>query len=231
VVPAHDELCLSLARAGSAARHRFDGAGAEVGLEGDAIVDRQSGLRVPVAELGIRGRHNVGNACAAALAARLAGVPVGAVEQVLRSFRGLPHRMVLVRELDGVAYLDDSKATNVGAAVAAIDGLPAGAGRVVLVAGGKDKGGSYAPLRDRLATRGRAAVLIGEAAPLLRTALTGLDLPIEDATDMDDAVRRARSFARPGDSVLLAPACASFDMFRSYAHRGDEFQRAVKELR
>jgi UDP-N-acetylmuramoylalanine--D-glutamate ligase len=138
--------------------------------------------------------------------------------------------MVHVRDLDGVAWYDDSKATNVGAAAAALDGLADLRGKVVLVAGGKDKGGSYAPLRERMATRGRAMVLIGEAAPLIRAALAGLDLPVEEARDIDDAVRRARSFARPGDAVLLAPACASFDMFRSYAHRGDEFTRAVKEL-
>ena len=115
-------------------------------------------------------------------------------------------------------------------AVAAIDGLADTEGRLVLIAGGKDKGGSYGPLRERMAARGRGLVLIGEAAPLIREAHAGLDLPLVDARDMDEAVRRARELARPGDRVLLAPACASFDMFRSYAHRGDEFQRAVREL-
>jgi UDP-N-acetylmuramoylalanine--D-glutamate ligase len=131
-----------------------------------------------------------------------------------------------VRELDGVTWYDDSKATNVGAAAAALDGLDELEGRVVLIAGGVDKGGSYEPLRSRMLEKGRAAVLIGEAAPLIEVALAGA-VPVSRAADMDDAVARARELARPGDVVLLAPACASFDMFRSYAHRGDELQRAV----
>jgi UDP-N-acetylmuramoylalanine--D-glutamate ligase len=230
VVPGSDALCLSLARAGAAQVHTFGGADGEVRVEDGAIVDTVSGLRVPTRELGIRGLHNQSNACAAALAARLYGVHRDDVAAVLRSFQGLPHRMVLVRELDGVAYYDDSKATNVGATVAAIDGLADLEGRIVLIAGGVDKGGSYEPVRERMDARGRAVVLIGQAAPLVRGAFVGSPVPLEDASSLDEAVTRARALARPGDAVLLAPACASFDMFRSYAHRGDEFARAVRAL-
>ena len=196
----------------------------------DAIVDAVSGLRVPVSALRIRGTHNVANACAAALAARLAGVRADDVAHVLGTFAGLPHRMVLVREREGVAFYDDSKATNVGAAIAALAGLRGAHARVVLVAGGVDKGGSYAPLAAALAERQGAAVLIGAATPLIETAFAEAGIPTERADSLDAAVARAAALARPGDAVLLAPACASFDMFRSYAHRGDEFARAVCAL-
>lgn len=230
VVPADDELCLSLARAGAAALHTFGGATSEVRVEDGRIVDTQGDLSFPVSELRIRGLHNQANACAAALIARLAGVPRSAIEETLSRFPGLPHRMIHVRELAGITYYDDSKATNVGASVAALDGLSDIAGRIVLIAGGVDKGGSYAAIRERMERKGRGLVLMGEATPLIREAFFGSDLRIERATTMDDAVRCARAMARAGDAVLLAPACASFDMFRSYAHRGDEFQRAVKDM-
>ena len=229
VVPDGDELCLSLARAGAAPVHTFGGESGEVRVAAGRIDDAITGAAWPVSALRIRGSHNVQNACAAALAARLAGVSAEEIGAVLAEFAGLPHRMEHVRDLDGVAYYDDSKATNVGATVAALDGLDDVDGRVVLVAGGVDKGGSYQPVRERLERRGRAAVLIGEAAPLIVEALEGA-VPVERASDLDDAVRRAHALAQPGDVVLLAPACASFDMFRSYAHRGDEFQRAVRAL-
>jgi len=229
VVPAGDELCLSLARVGAGEIHTF-GPGGEVAVVDGFITDAANGLRFPVADLLIRGLHNQANACAAALIARLAEIPRAAIESVLASFAGLPHRMALVRELDGVRYYDDSKATNVGAAVAALDGLADLEGKVVLLAGGVDKGGSYAPLRDRLDRVGRALVLIGEGAALLRTAFEGTELPLHDAQSMDEAVMLARRLARPGDAVLLAPACASFDMFQGYAHRGDVFASAVNAL-
>jgi UDP-N-acetylmuramoylalanine--D-glutamate ligase len=229
IVRAGDALCESMARAGKARPWTFGVERGDVRVVDGAIVDVESGLSVPVSELRIRGLHNVENACAAALAARLAGVDVRSITSVLTSFTGLPHRMVLVRELDGVAYYDDSKATNVGATVAAIDGLRSISGKVVLIAGGVDKGGSYGPLRERMAQLGRATVLIGIAAELIERELEGLTT--HRAVSLDAAVEVARKLARPGDAVLLAPACASFDMFRSYAHRGDEFQRAVRELR
>ena len=143
---------------------------------------------------------------------------------------GLAHRSQYVRSVDGVEYIDDSKATNVGAAVASIDGLAGSKGKIVLIAGGVDKGGSYQPLRQRMSEEGRAVVVLGEAASLLERAFVDSPVEIRRATSMSDAVTHAASLARPGDTVLLAPACSSFDMFRSYAQRGDHFQRAVETL-
>ncbi len=208
----------------------FGGQDGDVRLVDAVLIDTQSSLRVPVAELRIRGSHNVSNACAAALAARLLGVRDDDIGSVLREFKGLAHRMQYVRSVDGVEYIDDSKATNVGAAVASIDGLTGSKGKIVLIAGGVDKGGSYQPLRQRLAEEGRAAVVLGEAASLLERAFAGSSIELRRATSMSDAVTQAAALARPGDTVLLAPACSSFDMFRSYAERGDHFQRAVETL-
>ena len=208
----------------------FGAPGGSVVVEDDAIVDRVTGMRVPTAELGLRGRHNLSNACAAALVARLIGVETDAIASALREFGGLAHRMQYVATVRSVEYIDDSKATNVGAAVAAIAGLEGSRGKIVLIAGGVDKGGSYQPLRERMDREGRALVVLGEAAPLLEDAFEGSGSSVERATSMEDAVRRAALLAAPGDTVLLAPACSSFDMFRSYAERGDAFQEAVKSL-
>lgn len=232
LVPSGDELCASLARAGAARIHTF-GPGGEVELvgaeAGAAVVDAARGMRVPVAELRLQGVHNQVNACAAALAAGLVGVPAAEIAEVLRTFPGLPHRMEHVREVNGVTFFDDSKATNVGAAVAALRGFVGSPGRVVLLAGGKDKGGSYAPLVDPLRRFGRAVVTLGEAASLIEEAL-GDAIPWERATSMEDAVAKGLRLARPGDSVVLAPACSSFDRYRSYAERGEAFKRAVHAL-
>ena len=208
----------------------FGGLQGEVRVVDGVVVDAASALRVPVAELKLRGSHNVANACAAALAARLMGVHAEDIAAVLRDFAGLPHRMQYVGSVDGVEYIDDSKATNVGAAVASIDGLGGSNGGIVLIVGGVDKGGSYAPLRHRLAERGRAVVTLGEAAGLIEQAFGGAAIELSRASSMEEAVRRAADFARAGDTVLLAPACSSFDMFRSYAERGEVFQRAVHAL-
>jgi UDP-N-acetylmuramoylalanine--D-glutamate ligase len=230
VVPSGDPFCIELARRSAGKLYTYGGAEAAVGIVDGNITDAATGLALPVAELGIAGRHNHENACAAALLARLAGVPRAAIERVLREFRGLPHRMVHVRQLDGVDYFDDSKATNVGATAAALDGLADRKGRVVLIAGGKHKGGDYGPIAERMRACGRATLLIGEAAPLIETALQGAGYPVETEATLERAVERARELAQPGDAVLLAPACSSFDMFRSYAHRGDVFQEAVRRL-
>jgi UDP-N-acetylmuramoylalanine--D-glutamate ligase len=171
-------------------------------------------------------RHNQANALAALLAARLAGASPAEARAGLLAFRALAHRMELVAEADGVAYYDDSKGTNVGAVVAALDGFPR---RVILIAGGRDKGGDYAPLAKALGRVGRAAILIGEAADKMQAAFRGV-LPVERAPTLDAAVDAARRLAHPGDAVVLSPACSSFDMFRDYAHRAEVFRGAVARV-
>jgi UDP-N-acetylmuramoylalanine--D-glutamate ligase len=210
--------------------YRFGGNDGDVCVQDGVLTDRESGLRLPASEIRLFGKHNLDNACASALLARLAGVSAGAIADTLRAFTGLPHRMHLVRSLDGVDYYDDSKATNVGATAAALDGLADRLGKVVLIAGGKDKGGDYGPMVQRMQRMGRSTVLIGEAADIIERALSAGGCASERAPSLERAVERARALAKPGDVVLLAPACASFDMFRSYAHRGDVFAAAVTAL-
>ncbi|MBI2893036.1 MAG: UDP-N-acetylmuramoyl-L-alanine--D-glutamate ligase [Deltaproteobacteria bacterium] len=226
VVPAGDVVCESLARAGRARVATYGASGAaEVAVEGDEIVDRRAGARYPLSALQLRGAHNVTNAMASVLAARLMGAEPAAIGQVLSTFTGLPHRMQLVACREEVSYWDDSKATNVGAAVKALEGI---CGRAVLIAGGRDKGGDYGPLRDQVERKARAVVLIGEAADKMAEVLRGA-AEVVRATDMRDAVRRARSLAMPGDAVLLAPACSSYDMFEDYVERGNVFRSVVLE--
>ena len=181
---------------------------------------------IDVRELRMTGRHNWANALAALALGDAAGLPMNLMLEALSKFSGLPHRMQWVGESRGVTFYDDSKGTNVGATLAAISGAP---GPVVLIAGGEGKGQDFAPLRDGLKTKGRAVVLIGRDAPLIETALAGV-VPTVNATDMDDAVARAHALAQTGDCVLLSPACASFDMFRNYAHRGELFCSAVQKV-
>ncbi len=194
-----------------------DGSGRTLVL-GDERFDRAL-LRLP-------GRHNASNALFALAAARHFGVPHDACARTLTTFAGLPHRMVLVRELDGVRYYNDSKATNVASAIASLGGLDE---RFVLIAGGRGKGDDLAPLAELLQRRGRGVVAIGEAGPLFH-ALGGDTVPAAFAPDLTAAVTIARGMARTGDAVVLAPACASYDQFRSYAHRGDVFTAAVHAL-
>ena len=229
IVPSGDALLESLAAAGAAEIHRYGGAEGEVRVQQGCVQDERSGLRLEAAELRLAGGHNLENACAAALGARLLGIAREPIEAVLRSFPGLPHRMAHLRDLGGVRYYDDSKATNVGAAVAALEGLGEAAG-VVLIAGGRDKGGSYEPLREAFARRGRGAVLIGEAAERLEAALSPCGLPLRRAASMEQAVSLARTLAQPGDAVVLAPACSSYDMYRSFIERGEAFSEAVRAL-
>jgi UDP-N-acetylmuramoylalanine--D-glutamate ligase len=183
-----------------------------------------------VRDLGLHGRHNVSNALAALAIAAAAGIPREPALAVLRSYRGLPHRCQRVASVDGVDFYDDSKGTNAAAAVAALRGLvPRPPGRIVLIAGGIAKESDFSGMAAELARCGRAAVLIGRDAALFREAFAGV-VPLHAATDMDEAVRTARSLAAPGDVVLLSPACASFDMFRNYAERGEVFARAARSL-
>jgi UDP-N-acetylmuramoylalanine--D-glutamate ligase len=142
----------------------------------------------------------------------------------LRRFPGLPHRTQWVASRDGVTWYDDSKGTNVGATLAALQGLP---GKLVLIAGGLGKGQDFTPLRAAVAAKARAVVLLGRDAALIECAVAGT-VPVVRVKDMDEAVGQAASLAREGDAVLLSPACASFDMFTDYEHRGDVFIAAVR---
>ncbi|MBL8613099.1 MAG: UDP-N-acetylmuramoyl-L-alanine--D-glutamate ligase [Myxococcales bacterium] len=224
VVPAGDDVCVGQARRGGGRLVTF-GADGDARVSADAITFR--GEVYPRKDILLQGGHNAQNVAAVIAVARDLGVPEGTVRAALAEFRGLGHRMAFVVDVGGVRFYDDSKGTNVGAAVTALLGLPEP--KVVLVAGGRDKGGSYEPLADALAQKGRAAVLIGEAAEAIASAV-GSSVPVVRAASMDEAVRRAHALAAPGDAVLLSPACSSFDMFRDYAHRGDEFARAARSL-
>ncbi len=174
----------------------------------------------------LKGWHNVANAMAAAAAAVAMGAPPNAIERALAEFQGLPHRVELVREKDGVTYIDDSKGTNVGAVVEALAAMPA---PVILIAGGLDKGGDYAPLRAALKGKVRLVILIGAARETMRTALEGA-AEIELAATLADAITRAGKIARRGDTVMLSPACSSFDQFKDYAERGNVFKELVRAL-
>jgi UDP-N-acetylmuramoylalanine--D-glutamate ligase len=181
---------------------------------------------IPLSALRLQGEHNAANALAALAMCEVLGLPLGPVLQALAAFGGLPHRAQWVAEADGVRWVDDSKGTNVGATIAAVAGL---AGPLVLIAGGDGKNQDFAPLRPAFAGKVRHVVLIGRDAPALAAALEGA-CTTERAPDMRSAVAAARAAARPGDTVLLSPACASLDMFRDYAHRGEEFAAAVRSL-
>jgi UDP-N-acetylmuramoylalanine--D-glutamate ligase len=195
--------------------------------QGDDISLMCHGERlVRMSELKIAGLHNALNALASlAICEALELDPQTCIE-ALRTFEGLPHRSQWVADIDGVRFVDDSKGTNVGATLAAVAGMP---GTLVLIAGGQGKGQDFSPLASAFRGKVRHAILIGQDAKLVEAALRGVATS-EFATDMDDAVQRAASAAKEGETVLLSPACASLDMFRDYAHRGAEFARAVKRL-
>jgi len=224
VVPHGDEVCLRQAARGKGRLVTF-GTSGDVRVTADAVVDGDE--RYDRKAIALQGGHNALNVAAALAAVRPFGVAPDVVRRVLASFRGLAHRMAFVRERGGVRFYDDSKGTNVGASVTAIRGVAEE--RVVLVAGGRDKGGSYGPLVDALRERGRAAVLIGEAKHLIRDAI-GSVVPVRLAESMEEAVAVAAELAHAGDAVLLSPACSSFDMFQDYKARGDAFVRAVLAL-
>jgi UDP-N-acetylmuramoylalanine--D-glutamate ligase len=181
---------------------------------------------LPLAALRIQGRHNAANAMAALAMADALLLPVGPSLDALAAFGGLPHRSQWVADVAGVRYVNDSKGTNVGATLAAVAGL---AGPLVVIAGGDGKGQDFGELREAFRGKVRHVVLIGRDAPALEATLAGV-CATERAGDMRSAVRAAHAAARPGDTVLLSPACASLDMFRDYTHRGDEFAAAVRSL-
>lgn len=182
---------------------------------------------MPVDALRIRGLHNAANALAAFALTRAIGLPPAPLLHGLREYRGEPHRVELIASLEGIDYVDDSKGTNVGATVAALDGL---AQRTVLIAGGDGKGQDFAPLAEPVARWCRAVMLIGRDAPKIRAALEETGIALTDQPTLEAAVRAATALAQPGDAVLLSPACASLDMFRNYAHRAAVFRDTVEEI-
>jgi UDP-N-acetylmuramoylalanine--D-glutamate ligase len=236
VVNADDPVVMQRSRSIAARLVEFSpsaAARAEFVVDGEWIVRRTPagpGGRerlVPTAAIELTGRHMQHNVIAATATAWLAGVPPQAMVDALKGFTGLEHVMEPAGHVGGVRFVNDSKATNVEAARRSIESFEAG---VVAIVGGRFKGGNLRELREPLARRGRAVVAIGDAAPLVREALSDV-VPVHEAASMDEAVERGYAAAAPDGIVLLAPACASFDWFRDYAERGRAFKEAVARLR
>ncbi|GAB3426890.1 UDP-N-acetylmuramoyl-L-alanine--D-glutamate ligase [Massilia solisilvae] len=189
---------------------------------------------MPADALRIRGLHNASNALAALALCRSVGLPLAPLLHGLREYAGEPHRVELVASIDGVDYYDDSKGTNVGATVAALQGLgkafTSEGQQIVLIAGGDGKGQDFSPLAEPCSRYVRAVLLIGRDAPAVREGIEPSGVPMFDLPGLAEAVRRASGLAKPGDAVLLSPACASLDMFTNYAHRAQVFVEAVREL-
>jgi UDP-N-acetylmuramoylalanine--D-glutamate ligase len=223
-----DPVCVSYAKLTKATVNWFSGS-REVtpgaGMHGDWLVlDGAALMRAD--EIPIRGRHNAQNVLAASIAAARAGVGCQAIAAAVRTFRAVEHRLEFVRNVGGVDFYNDSKATSVDAALKALDAFSSG---LWVILGGKDKGLDYSPLRAPLAQKARAALLIGAAAPKIGAQLDGA-IPLVDAGTLPAAIAHAFRHAAPGDTVLLAPACSSFDQFRSFEHRGETFKQLVNEL-
>jgi UDP-N-acetylmuramoylalanine--D-glutamate ligase len=193
-------------------------AGAELLINGKPFMER--------GQIKLRGIHNLENAMAAAMMAHLAGAALGSIGDAIRSFPGVEHRIEFVRNVNGVEYYNDSKATNVDATLKAVDAFPA---NLWIILGGKDKGSDYRPLRDPLSQKAKGVLLIGQAAEKIASELAGATSLIHSDT-LQKAVSYARKNAKAGDTVLLAPACASFDQFQNFEHRGNSFKQLVQEL-
>jgi UDP-N-acetylmuramoylalanine--D-glutamate ligase len=226
VLNADDPTCVSYASRTKARTRWFSSSRAVQGawldrdsivLDGDKLLNRD--------EVPLRGLHNLENAMAAAIACLLAGASRESIAEGIRTFPGVEHRLEFVREVNGVRYYNDSKATNVDATEKAIDAFPGG---LWIILGGKDKNSDYSVLRDKLQTKARMLMLIGAAAEKIATQLSGL--PIIRSGTLQRAVEAAAKEASPGDTVLLAPACASFDQFRNFEHRGRVFKEVVRAL-
>lgn len=228
VLNADDPICVGYARKTSAQPQWFSSrravtpgaslCGEKLLLDGETLM--------AAGDIPIRGRHNVENVLAASIAAARAGVGREAIAAAVRTFRAVEHRLEFVRNLSGVDFYNDSKATSVDATLKAVEAFPGG---LWVILGGKDKGLDYSLLREPLAAKARAALLIGAAAAKIAQQIQGA-VPLVDARTLDQAVAHAYAHARPGDTVLLAPACASFDQFRSYEHRGEVFKQIVNQL-
>jgi len=232
VLNADDPLVLERAKSLRAqprlfSRTRTVGDGAYI-RNGILMVRRQGSAEqvCGVDAIRIQGLHNLENSLAAAAAAAAVGASAPAMAEALRTFPGLPHRLELVAEIAGVKYVNDSKGTNVGAVLKSLEGYRQG---VILIAGGKDKGGDFRPLRPLVESRVKALILIGQARDAIATQLAGA-CPMEEAATLQDAIRRGMALGNPGDTVLLSPACASFDMFRDFEHRGEVFRQTVQDL-
>lgn len=224
-----DARTIGMAREGR--RHTTFGldaprSGSEWGIAASALAHGTQAL-MPVAELPVAGMHNAANALAALALGDAIGIPIAPMLEGLRRFKGLPHRLQKVAEIGGVAFYDDSKGTNVGATVAALNGMTT---PVVLIAGGDGKGQDFAPLGPAVAARARAVVLIGRDAGAIERVLRAGTVPLLRAATLEEAVETAYRASASGDAVLLSPACASYDMFRSYVHRAQVFVQAVQAL-
>ena len=196
-------------------------------VQGEAWLAQGDRKLIGVSQLRVAGLHNAANALAALALTRAIDLPYEPLLRALAQFEGLPHRVQKVAEIDGVTFYDDSKGTNVGATVAALSGMRQS---VVLIAGGDGKGQDFSPLRSAVAARARAVVLIGRDSEKIAQSIESSGVPMQRAQTMEEAVRMSLAAAREGDAVLLSPACASFDMFRDYEHRGQVFVQAVKRL-
>ena len=198
-------------------------------LDGEEMVLSLGGeeRRIPRSSLKLQGNANVENALAAWLAARAVGVDDVDVQIAFGTFAGLPHRMVLVREVDGVRWINDSKGTNVDATLKSLEGFEEAS--VILILGGKDKAGEFERMRDLVQSKARVVLTIGKAADRIAEALEGTT-EIVAVKDMDGAVKWARQNAKSGETVLLSPACASFDQYRNFEHRGEHFEQLIRSL-
>jgi UDP-N-acetylmuramoylalanine--D-glutamate ligase len=232
IVNADDRPSAALAAGGRARRFDFaletalaDG----VTVQDGEIVRREAGrvtALLPVSAVKLPGRHLLGDVLAASAVASLAGVPPAAMRRAVESFGGLPHALERVAERDGVTFVNDSKATNIVSARRSLESFPGG---IVAIMGGRFKGGDFSDLRPVVRDRAAGIVAIGEAAPLIDDALAAV-VPVKRAASMEEAVRIAFGMAAPGGVVLLAPACSSFDMFRDYVDRGEQFTAAALRL-
>jgi len=228
VLNAGDETCIGYSSLGTFRTEWFSSSRKVtpgVYLAGDAIMIDGEKLML-ASEVPLRGIHNLENVMAAAAATRFAGAGIDAIRAAVRSFSGVEHRLEFVRRFGAVDYFNDSKATNVDAALKAIDAFQQG---LWIILGGKDKGSSYAPLREPLRAKARGVLLIGAATEKIAAELS--ELPLIPCGTIEKAVELASSKAGAGDTVLLAPACASFDQFKSYEHRGKVFKSLVMDLR
>jgi UDP-N-acetylmuramoylalanine--D-glutamate ligase len=241
IANARDARAMAMAGASRGTRHTFgfgpaaplaaradDAEPGEGGAELRVLLGNGAPERYLLRNRALRGRHNRENAMAAILCARLAGVPGEAIQAGLDLFPGLPHRLELVAEGGGVEWVNDSKATNVDSTSVGLAAFPAGRPRVVIIMGGRGKKAPYAPLAPLFAGRVKALLTIGEDASAIERELGGL-APTERCGTLAGAAARARVLTGPGDVVLLSPACASYDQFQSYEHRGEVFRELAKE--